>query len=73
MPRFEEAGHTDDAALAHPMNEARARSFAPTPTPFRSAAIPDWRAGASGDVHRAERPTARVDPDEVWDRLGDFA
>ena len=71
MPRFEENGDADDAALAYPLSEARARSV--TPPQFRSAAIPDWRAGAAGDVLLADRPTPRVDPDEVWDRLGDFA
>jgi hypothetical protein len=70
MPRFEEHGDADDAALAHPLSEARARSVAPR---FRSAAIPDWRATTSGDVLLANRPMPRLDPDEVWDRLGDFA
>ena len=71
MPRFEEVGPADDAVLAHPLSEARARSL--TPPPFRSAAIPDRRASAAGDVLVAVRPPPRVDPDELWDRLGDFA
>ena len=71
MPRYEEAGHADDVARARARSEARARSLAPTR--FRSAAVPDWRAVAPGDGYRADRPTTRVDPDEVWDRLGDFA
>jgi hypothetical protein len=71
MPRFEEVGDADDAVLAHPLSEARARSL--TPTRFRSAAIPDRRTSVAGDVLLAARPTPRVDPDELWDRLGDFA
>jgi hypothetical protein len=71
MPRFEEVAGADDAALAHPLSEARARALAPTR--FRSAAIPDHRASAAGDVLVVDRPPPRVDPDELWDRLGDFA
>ena len=71
MPRFEEVGGAEDAALAHPLSEARARALAATR--FRSAAIPDRRASAAGDVLVVDRPAPRVDPDELWDRLGDFA
>ena len=54
MPRFEEVGGADDAALAHPLSEARARALAATR--FRSAAIPDRRASATGDVLVVDRP-----------------
>jgi len=61
MPRFEENGDADDAALAHPLSEARARSV--TQTQFRSAAIPDWRrapeqmCSSPTDRHRSSIPT----------------
>ena len=71
MPRFEHDGGVDHAALVHPPSEARARSVAPTQ--FRSAAVANWRAHTSGDVLVANRPTPRIDSDELWDRLGDFA
>jgi hypothetical protein len=71
MPRFEHDGGADHGALAHPPREVRARSVAPTQ--FRSAAVADWRASTSGDVLVANRPTPRIDSDELWDRLGDFA
>jgi len=71
MPRYEHDGDADHVALAHPRSEARARAGAPTQ--FRSAAVADWRASTSGDVLVANRPTPRIDSDELWDRLGDFA
>jgi hypothetical protein len=71
MPRFEHDGDADHAALVHPPSEARARSVAPTQ--FRSAAVADWRASTSGDVLVVNRPTPRIDSEELWDRLGDFA
>jgi hypothetical protein len=71
MPRFEHDGDVDHAALVPPPSEARARSVAPTH--FRSAAVADWRVSTSGDVLVANGPTPRIDSDELWDRLGDFA
>jgi hypothetical protein len=71
MPRFEHDGGADDAAVAHPLSEARARSVAPAQ--FRPAAVADWRASTSGDVLVANRPMPRIDSDELWDRLWDFA
>ena len=70
MPRFDQANDAD-AVLAHPLTEALARYATQTQAP--SAVTPEWQTSAPGSVLLIDRPTSRDDPDELWDRLGDFA
>jgi hypothetical protein len=76
MPRFDHLTDADDAVLAHPLSDALARYLTGTEARYlagiesRSVTTPER---ASGRVLLADRPATRVDPDELWDRLGDFA
>jgi hypothetical protein len=76
MPRFDHLPDADDAVLAHPLSDALARYL--TGTEAQHLAGTESRSVTTaertpGSVLLADRPATRVDPDELWDQLGDFA